>query len=189
MSAYGGVIGLNREVDAETAREIAKTFVEAIAAPGYSAEAVTILTAKKNLRLMRVAAGMDALVVKTITGGFLAQTADDARLDRASAAVKSRRPPTDEEWQALEFGWKVAKHVKSNAIVYARPGAGGGRGSWADEPRGLGQVGRDESDPAAGQDGGGIGCLLPFPRWRGGSGQIRSYGIHSAGRVRCGMRK
>jgi phosphoribosylaminoimidazolecarboxamide formyltransferase/IMP cyclohydrolase len=122
VSAYGGVIGLNREVDAETAREIAKTFVEAIAAPGYSADALTILTAKKNLRLMHVAAGMDALVVKTITGGFLAQTADDARLDRASAAVKSRRPPTDEEWQALEFGWKVAKHVKSNAIVYARPG-------------------------------------------------------------------
>ena len=122
VSAYGGVIGINREVDPETAQEISKLFVEAIAAPGYSKEALETLTAKKNLRLMRVPPGLDNLVVKSITGGFLAQTADRATLDRASAAVKTKRAPTEEEWTALEFGWKVAKHVKSNAIVYARPG-------------------------------------------------------------------
>ena len=61
-------------------------------------------------------------MVKSISGGYLAQTADDAKLDRASAVVKTKRAPTDEEWKALEFGWKVAKHVKSNAIVYARAG-------------------------------------------------------------------
>jgi phosphoribosylaminoimidazolecarboxamide formyltransferase/IMP cyclohydrolase len=122
VSAYGGVIGLNRAVDEETAGEIVKTFIEAIAAPDYSPEALAILTAKKNLRLIRVGAHTDRLVVKSITGGFLAQTADTAKLDRASAVVKSKRAPTDEEWQALEFGWKVAKHVKSNAIVYARRG-------------------------------------------------------------------
>jgi phosphoribosylaminoimidazolecarboxamide formyltransferase / IMP cyclohydrolase len=122
VSAYGSVIGLNRPVDEETAREIAKTFVEAIAAPDYSPEALAVLKAKKNLRLLSVAPGLDRLVVKSIAGGYLAQTADDAKLDRSKAVVKTKRAPNDEEWAALEFGWKVVKHVKSNAIVYARPG-------------------------------------------------------------------
>jgi phosphoribosylaminoimidazolecarboxamide formyltransferase/IMP cyclohydrolase len=122
VSAYGGVIALNRPVDEETAREIAKTFIEAIAAPGYAPQALAILEAKKNLRLMRVDAAPDRLFVKSISGGYLVQTADDARLDRARAVVKSQRAPTEEEWRALEFGWRVAKHVKSNAIVYARAG-------------------------------------------------------------------
>jgi phosphoribosylaminoimidazolecarboxamide formyltransferase / IMP cyclohydrolase len=129
VSAYGGVIGINRPIDEETAREIAKTFIEAIAAPGYSPEALAILGAKKNLRLMRVAPGADPLVVKSISGGYLAQTADTAKLDRASAVVKTQRAPTDEEWIALEFGWKVAKHVKSNAIVYALAGQSVGVGA------------------------------------------------------------
>ena len=122
ISAYGGVIGLNRPLDEETAREIAKLFVEAIAAPGYSPEALAVLAPRRNLRIMQVNPGAGELVVKSITGGFLAQTADHAQLDRAAAAVKSRRAPTEEEWRALEFGWRVAKHVKSNAIVYARAG-------------------------------------------------------------------
>ena len=122
VSAYGGVLGFNRQVDEETARHLSQIFVEAVAAPGYSAEALAVLGAKKQLRLLRVAPGLDPLVVKSITGGFLAQTSDQARFDRASAVVKTKRPPTDAEWAGLEFGWKVAKHVKSNAIVYARPG-------------------------------------------------------------------
>jgi phosphoribosylaminoimidazolecarboxamide formyltransferase/IMP cyclohydrolase len=129
LSAYGGVIGFNRAVDEETAREVSKTFIEAIAAPDYAPEALAVLRAKKNLRLMRAAPGSDRLVVKSISGGFLAQTADDATLDRAAAVVKTRRAPTDEEWQALEFAWKVAKHVKSNAIVYARAGQAAGVGA------------------------------------------------------------
>jgi phosphoribosylaminoimidazolecarboxamide formyltransferase/IMP cyclohydrolase len=109
-------------VDEEAAREIAKLFVEAIAAPGYSDAALAALAGKKNLRIMRVAAGLDRLVVKSISGGWLAQTADEATLDRAQCVVKTQRAPTGDEWRALEFGWKVAKHVKSNAIVYARAG-------------------------------------------------------------------
>jgi len=139
VSAYGGVIGINRTVDEETAREIAKLFVEAVAAPDFSPQALAILTARRNLRLMRVHAVDDPLVVKSISGGYLAQTADRATLDRAQAVVKSQRPPTDEEWKALEFGWKVAKHVKSNAIVYARPGqvvgVGAGQMSRVDSAR------------------------------------------------------
>ncbi len=129
VSAYGGVVGFNRQVDEETARECAKTFLEAIAAPDYSPEALAVLTAKKNLRLLEVAPGGDGLVVKSISGGYLAQTADTARLDRAAAQVKSKRAPSDEEWVALEFAWKVAKHVKSNAIVFARAGQSVGVGA------------------------------------------------------------
>src|ERR1017187_543662 len=129
VSDYGGVIGLNRTLDEETAREIAKTFIEAIAAPDYAPEALAVLRTRKNLRLMRVAPGGDPLVVKSISGGYLAQTADDARLDHAAAVVKTRRAPTEDEWAALEFAWKVAKHVKSNAIVYARVGQAVGVGA------------------------------------------------------------
>ncbi len=120
VSAYGGVLAFNREVDAETAQEIGKTFVEAIAAPGYSGEARRVLEAKKNLRLLQVAPGSPGLVIKSISGGFLAQTADVHAFHKSDARVKTERAPTAEEWEALEFAWKVVKHVKSNAIVYAR---------------------------------------------------------------------
>jgi len=122
VSAYGGVLAFNREMDRDTASEIAKTFVEAVAAPGYSEDSLAILRAKKNLRLLRVTVGQPELVVKSITGGYLAQTPDVHRLSRSEAQVKTQRAPTDDEWRALEFAWKVAKHVKSNAIVYARLG-------------------------------------------------------------------
>ena len=139
VSAYGSVIGINRTVDEETAREIAQLFVEAIAAPDYSAEALAILKARRNLRLMRVHSAGDPLVVRSISGGYLAQTADRATFHRAQAVVKSQRQPTEDEWRAMEFGWKVAKHVKSNAIVYARPGqvvgVGAGQMSRVDSAR------------------------------------------------------
>jgi phosphoribosylaminoimidazolecarboxamide formyltransferase/IMP cyclohydrolase len=112
--------------------------VEAVAAPDYSPEALAILTARKNLRLMRVPPADDPLVVKSISGGYLAQTADRERFELARAVVKSQRQPSEEEWKALEFGWKVAKHVKSNAIVYARAGqvvgVGAGQMSRVDRP-------------------------------------------------------
>ena len=129
VSAFGGVIGFNLPVDAETAQEVAKLFVEAIAAPDYASEALAILKARKNLRLMKVTAAAESLVVKSISGGFLAQTPDAHRLDRAAIEVKTRRAPTESEWAALEFAWKVTKHVKSNAIVYARAGQAVGVGA------------------------------------------------------------
>jgi phosphoribosylaminoimidazolecarboxamide formyltransferase / IMP cyclohydrolase len=122
VSAYGGVLAFNRAVDRETAEEIAKTFIEAIAAPGYDAAARELLAAKKNLRLLAVSRAPDEPVVKSISGGFLVQTADTHRLERGECTVTTDRPPTDDEWRALEFAWKVCKHVKSNAIVYARQG-------------------------------------------------------------------
>ncbi|MBV9746577.1 MAG: bifunctional phosphoribosylaminoimidazolecarboxamide formyltransferase/IMP cyclohydrolase [Acidobacteriia bacterium] len=122
VSAYGGVLGFNQAVNGETASRVAQTFIEAIAAPDYTAEALAVFGAKKQLRLLRVAAGNDPLLVKSISGGFLAQTPDNGSSDRAAAVVRSKRAPTEEEWRAMEFAWKVAKHVKSNAIVFARPG-------------------------------------------------------------------
>ena len=123
ISAFGGVLAFNRELDKETASEVAQLFVEAIAAPAYSEEALAVLTTKKNLRLVRVKAShAPEVVIKSITGGLLAQTADSTPLDPASLVTKTAREPTAEELEALLFGWKVCKHVKSNAIVYARPG-------------------------------------------------------------------
>jgi phosphoribosylaminoimidazolecarboxamide formyltransferase/IMP cyclohydrolase len=139
VSAFGGVIGFNRTVDAETAQEAAKLFVEAIAAPDYSPEALVTLQSKKNLRLMRVPPGAEPLVIKSISGGYLAQTPDTHQLDRKNMEVKSKRAPSEEEWAALEFAWKVVKHVKSNAIVYARAGqtvgVGAGQMSRVDSAR------------------------------------------------------
>jgi phosphoribosylaminoimidazolecarboxamide formyltransferase / IMP cyclohydrolase len=122
VSAFGGVIGLNREMDEETAGEVAKLFVEAIAAPAFSEDALRILRPKKNLRLVRATVAADSLLVKSISGGYVAQTADVGAFDRTATQVKTVRQPSDEEWAALEFAWRVVKHVKSNAIVYARPG-------------------------------------------------------------------
>lgn len=122
VSAFGGVIGFNRPVDEDTATEVVKTFIEAIAAPDYSEEALRVLSPKKNLRVLKVAPVESGLVIKSISGGFLAQTPDLQRLDRQAVSVKTKRAPTEDEWAALEFAWKVAKHVKSNAIVYARGG-------------------------------------------------------------------
>ncbi|MEK7408028.1 MAG: bifunctional phosphoribosylaminoimidazolecarboxamide formyltransferase/IMP cyclohydrolase [Acidobacteriota bacterium] len=123
VSAFGGVLAFNRALDEETAREIAKTFIEAIAAPDYTPEALAVLGAKKNLRLVKVTQpAVGEPVVKSISGGYLVQTPDLHRLERSQAQVRTDRAPTEEEWVALEFGWKVVKHVKSNAIVYARAG-------------------------------------------------------------------
>lgn len=141
VSAYGGILAFNRVVDAETARETSKTFLEAIAAPGYDDAALAILREKKNLRLLRVTSSPDDLVVKSISGGLLVQTPDIHRLMRAECKVITQRSPTETEWAALEFGWKVAKHVKSNAIVYARSAGSYGQAISG----GAGQMSRVDS--------------------------------------------
>ena len=126
VSAFGGVIGINREVDAAAAEEIAKLFVEAIAAPSFSAEARERFGAKKNLRLVEVRSAPPRPVVKHVSGGLLMQDADTGRVNTAALdpglKVVTWRPPTAEELRSLLFAWRVCKHVKSNAIVYARDG-------------------------------------------------------------------
>jgi phosphoribosylaminoimidazolecarboxamide formyltransferase/IMP cyclohydrolase len=122
VSAFGGVIGVNREVDANAAEEIAKLFVEAVAAPSYSPEALARFAAKKNLRLVAVNPSPRERVLKQVSGGLLLQDADTARISAADLKVVTARTPSDAEIAALLFAWRVCKHVKSNAIVYARDG-------------------------------------------------------------------
>ena len=122
VSAFGGVIGINREVDAAAATVIAKLFVEAIAAPGFTPEAIAIFAAKKNLRLVEVQSAPPAPVVKQVSGGLLLQDADTARIVEADLKIVTQRHPTLEETASLLFAWRISKHVKSNAIVYAKDG-------------------------------------------------------------------
>jgi phosphoribosylaminoimidazolecarboxamide formyltransferase/IMP cyclohydrolase len=140
VSAFGGVLAFNRTVDEETADEVIRIFTEAIAAPGYTPEALAKFGTKKNLRVLEVSRPVaDSLVVKSISGGYLVQTVDRAALEGSKISVRTRRAPSEEEWSALEFAWKVVKHVKSNAIVYARAGqtiaAGAGQMSRVDSVR------------------------------------------------------
>ncbi len=120
VSAFGGVIGINREVDAEAATEIAKLFVEAIVAPSFTPEALARFAAKKNLRLIQIKHAPPQRVLKQISGGMLVQMADRHHLTDAELTVATARKPTPEELRALLFAWTICKHVKSNAIVYAR---------------------------------------------------------------------
>ena len=139
VSAFGGVIGINREVDAAAAGEIAKLFVEAIAAPGFSPQARERFAAKKNLRLVEVRAAEPRPVVKQVSGGLLLQDADTGRVTESELKVATWRPPTAGELRSLLFAWRVSKHVKSNAIVYAREGqtlgVGAGQMSRVDAAR------------------------------------------------------
>jgi phosphoribosylaminoimidazolecarboxamide formyltransferase/IMP cyclohydrolase len=122
VSAFGSVIGVNREVDEALAEEMAKLFVEAIAAPSFSEGARTKLSAKKNLRLLVVKHMAPGRAVKQISGGLLLQDADVEDVATMQQKVVTVRQPTAEELDSLLFAWRVAKHVKSNAIVYARDG-------------------------------------------------------------------
>jgi len=122
ISAFGGVIGINRVVDGDAAAEIAKLFVEAIAAPGFSAEAKKIFSTRKNLRLVEVKAAEPGRVLKQISGGLLLQDADRGHIEAADLKVVTKRSPTQAETDGMLFAWRVCKHVKSNAIVYARDG-------------------------------------------------------------------
>ncbi len=120
VSAFGGVLGINREVDAAAAEEIAKLFVEAIVAPSFSPEALSRFGAKKNLRLIQIAPVQSPRVIKQISGGLLVQSADHRHVTAVDLKTVTRRAPTAEELRALLFAWTICKHVKSNAIVYAR---------------------------------------------------------------------
>jgi phosphoribosylaminoimidazolecarboxamide formyltransferase/IMP cyclohydrolase len=125
VSAFGGIIGFNRTVTETAARVIADTFFEAIVAPDYEETALAILAAKKNLRLMRMNeawTNMPQLDIRSISGGLLIQDKDRALIDETKLRVVSERQPSEEEMRALRFAWVLCKHVKSNAIVYAREG-------------------------------------------------------------------
>jgi len=158
VSAFGGIVAMNRPLDAEAAEEIVKTFTEVIIAPDASEDAARIVAAKKNLRLL-VAGGLPdpraaGTFVKSVAGGLLVQSRDNAVVEDLDLKVVTTRAPTGKEMADLKFAFRVAKHVKSNAIVYARDGAtvgiGAGQMSRVDSSRIAARKALDAAE-AAGQ--------------------------------------
>ena len=142
VSAFGGIIALNRTLDATTALQITSLFTEVIVAPDVDEEALAVISVKKNLRLLLIdphALRGNGLAVKSVGGGLLVQTRDMASVDDMQLRVVTRREPSAQELSDLRFAFRVAKHVKSNAIVYARDGAtvgiGAGQMSRVDSAR------------------------------------------------------
>jgi phosphoribosylaminoimidazolecarboxamide formyltransferase / IMP cyclohydrolase len=145
VSAFGGIVGLNRRVDGPTAEALAETFLEAVIAPGFSEDAIASLARKKNLRLMDVgdgarAGGRPALPdVRRVRDGLLLQDRDTVDLIEDQLRVVTSRAPTDREWADLRFAWKVCRYVRSNAIVLARDcqvvGIGAGQTSRVESVR------------------------------------------------------
>jgi phosphoribosylaminoimidazolecarboxamide formyltransferase/IMP cyclohydrolase len=143
ISAFGGIVALNRELDEETAQKIAAIFTEVIIAPSATAGAQRILAAKKNLRLLTTGGLPDVASLgrtfKSVAGGFLVQSRDAGRITPADLTTVTKRAPTETELADIIFAWRVAKHVKSNAIVYAKAaasiGIGAGQMNRADSAR------------------------------------------------------
>jgi phosphoribosylaminoimidazolecarboxamide formyltransferase/IMP cyclohydrolase len=144
VSAFGSVCALNREIDAATATAINSTFVEVVIAPGYTSEGLEILKQRKNLRILRVSDSRSpSIEIRQVGGGFLMQDRDSYFLKPEELKVVTRRAPTAEELQALLLGWRVVKHVKSNAIVFCNAtrtlGIGAGQMSRVDSVKWGGQ--------------------------------------------------
>jgi len=153
-SAYGGIVALNRTLDADAARAITEIFTEVIIAPDATDEAIAIVAARRNLRLL-LAGGMPdpraiGLTAKTVAGGLLVQSRDNAVVDDMTLKVATKRAPTDAELRDLKFAFRVAKHVKSNTIVYAKDlatvGIGAGQMSRVDSARIAARKAQDAAD-------------------------------------------
>jgi phosphoribosylaminoimidazolecarboxamide formyltransferase/IMP cyclohydrolase len=155
VSAYGGIVALNRKLDAAVAKKIVEIFTEVIIAPDADEEAIKIVATKKNLRLLLAGALPDpqapTLTVRSVAGGLLVQERDNGVLDRGALKVVTAREPTEAEMRDLEFAWRVCKHVKSNAIVYVRDGAtvgvGAGQMSRVDSARIAARKAKESGGP------------------------------------------
>jgi len=149
VSAFGGIAAFNRPLKEAAAKLIAETFMEVVIAPGFSDGARAVLVEKKNLRLLLAPSAepvSGGLEFKRVNGGLLVQQRDAHQLDRAACKVVTRRAPTEEEWRDMLFAWTVTKHVKSNAIVFAKDGVTLGVGA--------GQMNRVNSTRIAAHHGG-----------------------------------
>ncbi|HAP66509.1 MAG TPA: bifunctional phosphoribosylaminoimidazolecarboxamide formyltransferase/inosine monophosphate cyclohydrolase [Nitrospinae bacterium] len=143
LSAFGGIIAFNKNVDEDTAKEIASTFIEAVIVPDYDDSALAILKEKKNIRLLKLPdfnkKAEKEYDLRTVSGGILLQDKDSVTLNEDNLKIVTNRQPTEKEWTAMRFAWKVAKHVKSNAIIYAADnetvGIGAGQMSRVDSSK------------------------------------------------------
>jgi phosphoribosylaminoimidazolecarboxamide formyltransferase/IMP cyclohydrolase len=143
LSAYGGIIALNRRVDRATAEKLHQQFIEVLIAPGYDDDALEVLTQKQNIRILedqeRRLPALGEPEIRQVTGGLLVQDRDNSRDERGDMEVVTQRRPTEAEWADLLFAWRVSRHVKSNAIVLAKDlstiGIGAGQMSRVDSVR------------------------------------------------------
>lgn len=164
-SIFGGIIALNREVDKDTAEKMHEIFLEIVIAPSFSSEALDILTQKKNIRLLTVdftAPDTNEKLLVSVQGGLLVQEADTRTLSDGEIKVVTKREPTEQEWESLQFAWKVVKHVKSNAIVLAKDGMTIGVGAGQMNRVGaakiaIEQAGEKQKEPCL--------PLMRFSRW------------------------
>ena len=165
VSAFGGVVAANRRLDAAAARKIAEIFTEVIIAPDADEEALAVVAAKKNLRLLVAGAlpdpGAQALTVRSVAGGLLVQDRDGGALDKASLKVATKRAPTEAEMADLLIAWRIAKHVKSNAIVYVKDGATAGIGAGQMSRVDSARVATRKAEDAA------AAAAWPTPKTRG----------------------
>jgi len=167
VSAFGGVVAVNRTVDAALAEKMADLFLEVVIAPSVNDEALAVFAEKKNLRVLTTG-DMPHLsetrnTVKSISGGFLFQTEDFGTIGREDCKVVTEREPTEQEWNDMLFAWKVCKHVKSNAIVYARDGATVGVGAGQMSRVDSAQIAASKSAKAAGTEGSVVASDAFFP--------------------------
>lgn len=176
-SAFGGIVALNRPLDEETAKVITEIFTEVVIAPGADAAAEAVFAKKKNLRLLITDGLPDpaapGMFVKTVAGGFLMQDRDAGRITKADLKTVTRRAPTEQELADMLFAWRVAKHVKSNTIVYAKDGVtagiGAGQMSRIDSARIAARKAEDAQEAAGWAEARTKGCVaasdafFPFP--------------------------
>ncbi|MFC4892266.1 bifunctional phosphoribosylaminoimidazolecarboxamide formyltransferase/IMP cyclohydrolase [Pseudofrancisella aestuarii] len=167
VSAFGGIVAFNCEVDEAFAESLGKMFLEVIVAPSYTQKALEVLASKKNLRVLETGAVFDTkssrMISKNVNGGILSQSYDNGSVKKEECKVVTDRQPTAEEWADLMFAWKAVKYVKSNAIVYARDtqtvGIGAGQMSRVDSAR----IGAEKANAFEGAKGSVVASDAFFP--------------------------
>jgi phosphoribosylaminoimidazolecarboxamide formyltransferase/IMP cyclohydrolase len=164
VSAFGGIVALNRTVTLAVAEAIAPVFTEVLVAPGYDDDALAKLQEKKNLRILTaVAPGPAGLSLRPVDGGYLVQTPDVVTVDRSDWRVVTRAQPTDEQWADLELAWRVVAKVTSNAIVLVKDGAAVGIGCGQQNRRDAGHLAAVKADGRAAGGAYASDAFFPFP--------------------------
>ena len=200
LSAYGGVIALNEPVDRALAERLHENFIEVLIAPGYEGGAMEVLMQKESIRILDNTEQRNyeprERDVKRVRGGLLVQDPDRVDETRESMSVASAAEPTDQQWNDMIFAWKVCRHVRSNAIVFAKDGAtlgiGAGQMSRVDSVRiaidKAHEARGDGRDGAPGRLGGGLGRVLPVRRRPAHGDGRRRRGDHPARRLEARRR-
>jgi phosphoribosylaminoimidazolecarboxamide formyltransferase/IMP cyclohydrolase len=164
VSAFGGIVAVNRPVTVAMAEALAPVFTEVVVAPGFDEGALGVLQAKKNLRILQAAPPhVPPFSLRTLDGGFLVQDADAVAVDRAAWRVVTPKAPTDEQWADLELAWRVVARVTSNAIVLVKDGQAVGIGCGQQNRRDAGRLACEKAD---GRAAGGVyasDAFFPFP--------------------------